>query len=127
MRDRCELLVIVRSRKVVAAAREDRFLVPVAAGASPTIYLPMRSVHVIWAQRLDDDQRCALAEARRLGVELGMPVRVVDLGRTNALTRFLRLALLRSRSLPVLVFQGPCLWEALRDRAVLGAERGIRV
>lgn len=117
----CEIVAYVRSRRVVASAREVRGLLPCATGFAPPSAVPVRRLAVTYVRRLDDGQGRALAEAEQLAAQMRSEIRVVDLGRRNVLVRGLRLWLLGGRRLPVVVMKGSCPWNRLGDRASHGS------
>ncbi len=113
MRERCEILVVVRSRRVVVAAHERQVALPLSAGPAGTVYVPVRGFALRYRRRLDPVHAAALAEARRLATESGESLRVIDLGRGNPLVRFLRARFLRAHRLPVVILKGACSWHRL--------------
>ncbi len=110
MHEACEIVVIVRGRRVLIAAHEIRVAVPLSVGTAGTVYTPVRRVALRYARRLDPVHGEAVAEARRLAAESGNSLRVIDLGRGNAIARFVRSLLRRARSLPIVVMKGSCSW-----------------
>jgi len=106
----CEVLVYVRSEKVIAEVRP--IAVPVWIGLTPSSAWPTVRTGLVRKveRRLEEGQRRAIAEAHRLAKTSGNELHVVDLGRANPISRFLRMRLLRTRALPVVVVKGPCPW-----------------
>ncbi len=113
MRDRCEIVAYVRSRKVVVWAEEVRAVRWLSNGAFAPVQVPVRATELRFGRRLGGEQSRVVAEARRLAAETGNPFRVVDLGRTNAVARRVRLWLLGGRVLPVVVMRGSGPWHLL--------------
>ncbi len=113
MRERCEVIAYVRSRKVVVWAREIRGVRPLSTALSPPVQLPVRATELRFGRRLGSEQSSVVAEARRLAAATGNPLRIVDLGRTNVVLRSIRLWLLGGRVLPVVVMRGSCPWHLL--------------
>ena len=106
----CEIVVYVRTRRVVVAAQEIRGILPCATGFSPPLEVPVRRVSLTFGRRLDRGHGQALVEAFRLAAQTAISIRVVDLGRRNVLVRAVRLWLLGSRALPVVIVRGSCPW-----------------
>lgn len=109
----CEVVAYVRSERVVVAAREIRGIRPVAATLAEPAYTVWRGAVVEYERRLPREHAAALTEARRLARETGGSVRIVDVGRTNAAVRLIRLRLLGRPALPAVVVKGPCLWDRM--------------
>jgi hypothetical protein len=127
MRDDCEVVAYVRSRRVAVEARRVRVPVGVSLGVRAHTAVENRTF-VRYARTLDSLQSRALSEAHRVAEGYGHAVRVVDLGRVHPLLRGLRSLFLRSKAFPVVVWRGPC-FRALRgnaDGSSRGASSGVR-
>lgn len=111
MPEACEIVAYVCSERAVVGARESRVVVRQAATLSGPTYATVRTAAVTRGWRLGNEHAQALAEARRLSEETGSPLRVVDLGRCNPLTRALRLYLLGDPALPAVILKGSCRWD----------------
>ncbi len=113
MREPCEIVAYVRSQKVVTSARSVRVVRTLSNIPFPIVQFPVRAVALTFGRRLGVEQSSVVAEARRLAAETGQRLRVVDLGRTNAIARRVRLWRLGGRVLPVVVMRGSCPWNLL--------------
>ncbi len=113
MHEACEIVAYVCSERAVVGAWESRGVVRQVATLSGPTYATVRTAAVTWGWRLGNEDAHALAEARRIAEETGSPLRVVDLGRCNPLTRALRLHLLGDPALPAVIMKGSCRWDRL--------------
>ena len=111
MPERCEIVAYVRSRRAVVSAQIIQTSVPLAAGAFPPVHVNVRRAVVVREWRLDPGQRHALREARGLAAETGNPLRVVDLGRMNPVSRALHRLRVGGSTFPVVVMKGSCPWD----------------
>lgn len=124
MPEACEIVVYVRSRQVVDDSREIRTVVPLAATLNAPTYVPLRRFVVTYRRGLDADQDEVLERVRRVAIETGNPVRVVDLGRMHPFLRALRFHMLGGRALPIVIMNGTCPRDLLAG--VSPARAGVR-
>lgn len=124
MPEPCEVVVYVRSRRMVIEAREYRVALPVSTGTGILVRVPARGVVLRFAWKLEAVHGEALAEARRLAAERHVPLRVVDLGCCTPIARFVRSRLLGPRPLPVILVKGACMGEPPQD-ALRRAQRAV--
>lgn len=107
MRERCEVVAYVRSRRAAVESYRVLVPVPVPIGTSVAVVSHARRV-VRYARVLDPAQADVVAETRRLAADLGESIRVVDLGRAHPVVRALRSLFLGAGAFPVVVWRGPC-------------------